>query len=152
MTDRVIVGEAPGQREVVEGRPFVGKAGRRLNDALSAAKVDRLAVHITNTVLCHPEGNVSPPPPGAVEACHERLITEVRLRMPKKVLALGATAGKALTNDSRPIKQLRLERPTPDPDLDGDSEVRVTYHPSWVLKNPPWSDDFDADVGWLGDP
>jgi uracil-DNA glycosylase family 4 len=53
---QVIVGEAPGEREVVEGKPFVGKAGGRLNDALSNAGVDRLAVYITNTGLCHPEG------------------------------------------------------------------------------------------------
>lgn len=120
---------------MVEGRPFVGKAGGRLDEALSAAEVDRLAVHITNTVLCHPEGNESPPPPRAVDGCHERLVTEVRLRMPEKVMALGTTASRALTNESRPIKQLRLARPTPNPYLDGDSEVRVTYHPSWVLKN-----------------
>src|SRR6266511_2841973 len=70
MTDRVIVGEAPGQEEVAQGKPLVGKAGRRLNESLSAARVDRLAVHITNTVLCHPQGNESPPPAQAVEACH----------------------------------------------------------------------------------
>jgi uracil-DNA glycosylase len=62
---------------------------------------------------------------------------------------VGTTASRAVTNDSRPIKQLRLARPIPNPYLDGDSDVRVTYHPSWVLKNPPWSDDFDSDVGWL---
>jgi uracil-DNA glycosylase len=150
MTDRVIVGEAPGQREVVEGKPFVGKAGRRLNEAVSAANLDRLAVHITNTVLCHPEGNASPPPE-AVEACHERLITEIRLRMPKKVLALGTIAGKALTGDSRPIEQLRLLRPTPSPYLDDNSEVRVTYHPSALTRNPEWPGRFDGDVGWLGE-
>ena len=55
-TRLVIVGEAPGRREVIEGRPFVGKAGRRLDQALAAAGVDRSAVYITNAVLCHPEG------------------------------------------------------------------------------------------------
>src|SRR5437763_7952360 len=88
MTNRVIVGAAPGWREVVEGRPFVGGSGRRLGEALAGAQVDRLAVYITNTVLCHPEGNMRPPSE-AVDACHERLIAEIRQRMPRKVLALG---------------------------------------------------------------
>jgi uracil-DNA glycosylase family 4 len=152
MTDRVIVGEAPGHEEVAQGKPFVGKAGRRLNESLSAARVDRLAVHITNTVLCRPQGNESPPPAQAVEACHERLIAEIRLRMPKKVLTLGGTAARALTGDPRPIEQLRLLRPTPSPYLDDTSEVRVTYHPSALPRNPEWPGRFDGDVGWLGEP
>jgi len=150
MTDRVIVGEAPGEREVVEGKPFVGKAGDRLNQALNTAGVDRLAVYVTNTVLCHPAGNKRPPPE-AVDACHERLITEIRLRMPQKVLALGKTAGKALTGDSRTIEKLRL-RPTPAPGLDASAGVRVTYHPSALPRNPEWPGRFDGDVGWLGEP
>ena len=149
MTDRVIVGEAPGQQEVVQGKPFVGKAGGRLDDALLAAGVDRLAVLLTNTVLCHPVGNESPPP-GAVQACHDRLVTEIRVRMPSKVLALGTTAGKALTGDGRPIEKLRLLRPTPSPYLDDNSEVRVTYHPSALTRNPEWPRRFDEDVRWLG--
>jgi uracil-DNA glycosylase family 4 len=152
MTDRVIVGQAPGQREVVEGKPFVGKAGGRLNEALSAAGVDRRALHITNTVLCHPEGDASPPPE-AVQACHERLITEIRLRMPRKVLALGTAAAQALTGDERPkIEKLRMMRPAPSPYLDDYSEVRVTYHPSSLTRNPEWPGRFDDDVSWLGDP
>ncbi len=101
---------------------------------------DRLAVYITNTVLRHPEGNESPPPRDAVTACHERLITEIRLRMPSKVLALGATAGKALTGDPRPIEQLRVLHPTPSPYLDDPSHVRVTYHPSALTRNPDGPD------------
>lgn len=100
--DRVIVGEAPGCTEAVEGKPFVGKAGRRLNEGLSAKGMDRLNVYITNAVLCHPPGNESPPPREAIRACHERLIREIRdvLRpegkrsTPGKVLALGKTPAK----------------------------------------------------------
>lgn len=150
MTDRVVVGEAPGRMEVVEGRPFVGKAGGRLNEALSVAGIDRLAVYITNTVLCHPEGNDSPPLE-AVDACHDRLVTEIRLRMPSKVLGLGKTAGKALTGDGSSIEKLRLLRPAPSPFLDDSSEVRVTYHPSALTRNPEWPGRFDGDVGWLGE-
>ena len=151
MSDRVIIGEAPGQEEVVQGRPFVGKAGRRLNKSLSAAGVDRLAIYITNTVLCHPAGNKRPPS-RAVEACHERLIAEIRMRMPRKVLALGKTASQALTGDSSSsIKELRLH-PAPSPDLDPDSEVRVTYHPSALNRNTAWPGRFDQDVSWFREP
>jgi uracil-DNA glycosylase len=59
-TDRVIVGQAPGETEVAEAKPFVGRAGRRLNAALAATGVDRSAIYVTNTVLCQPPGNESP--------------------------------------------------------------------------------------------
>jgi uracil-DNA glycosylase family 4 len=153
------VGEAPGCTEAVEGRPFVGKAGRRLDKGLSDKGVNRSNVYITNTVLCHPRGNQSPPPREAIQACHERLITEIRgVLGPEgqrstagKVLALGKTAGKELTGDSRPVEQLRLLLPAPNPYLGGRAEVRVTYHPSRLPMNPTWSDRFDVDLGWLAD-
>ena len=151
MSDRVIVGEAPGQDEVVQGRPFVGRAGRRLNRSLSAAGVDRLALYITNTVLCHPEGDEQPPP-GAIEACHERLIAEIRMRMPRKVLALGRTAGRELAGDPRSsLDELRSRRPAP-PDLAPYSELRVTYHPSALNRNAAWPGRFDQDIDWFREP
>lgn len=151
MSDRVIIGEAPGRDEVVRGRPFVGRAGRRLNKSLSAAGVDRLALYITNTVLCHPAGNETPPP-RAVEACHERLIAEIRMRMPRKVLALGKTAGGALTGDTRSsLEELRSRRPAPG-DLAPYSQLRVTYHPSALNRNAAWPGRFDQDIDWLRGP
>jgi uracil-DNA glycosylase family 4 len=148
-TSWVIVGQAPADTEVAEGKPFVGKSGARLDQALVAARVDRSAVYITNTVLCLPPGNESPPPREAILACHQRLISEVQLRMPRKVLALGILAAKALTGDTRTIEQLRLLRPAPSPYLGGDAEVRVTYHPSALWRNPEWPERFDEDIGWL---
>jgi DNA polymerase len=150
--DLVVVGEAPGRREVVEGRAFVGKSGRRLDEALAAAGVERRDVYVTNVVLCHPEANQSPPPDGAVDACHDRLIREVSQMRPKKVMALGKTAAEKLTGDRRPIKQLRLLRPPPSPYLGGDAQVRVTYHPSALPRDPEWPGWFDADIAWLGEP
>ena len=68
-----------------------------------------------------------------------------------KVLALGRTAARALTGDSRPIEQLRLLRPAPSPYLGGQAQVRVTYHPSALTRNPAWPGRFDEDIGWLGE-
>ena len=147
-SDRVIVGEAPGEKEALKGEPFVGKAGGRLNLALSAAQIDRRTVYITNAVLCHPPRNQSPPPPEAVAACRERLLTEVRQNHPRKVLALGGTAAKALTGKSVVIREVRsLELPSHY--LDSDTRVRVTYHPSALSRRPEWPGHFDDDVRWL---
>jgi uracil-DNA glycosylase family 4 len=131
------------------GRPLAGVARARLDRALAAAGVEWSAVYVTNVVLCHPERD-SVPTPRAVSACHGRLIHEVSERRAKKVLALGSGAAKALTGDSR-IKVMRLARPAPSPFLDGDAEVRVTYHPAAALRDPRWSEPFDADLGWLGE-
>lgn len=159
--DRVIVGEAPGCMEAVEGKPFVGRAGRRLDEGLSAREVDRSSVYVTNAVLCHPPGNESPPPREAIRACHRRLISEIRDvlrhagqgRTQAKILALGKTAGRALTGDSsRPIEQLRLLRPAPNPYLSGYAEARVTYHPSALPRNPAWAERFAEDIAWFADP
>lgn len=149
-TNWVIVGQAPADTEVAKGRPFVGPAGVRLDQALVAAGVDRSAVYITNTVLCQPPDNESPPRDEAISACHERLIREVQLRMPRKVLALGGAAAEALTGDSTTtIAKLRLLHPAPSPYLGGYAEVRVTYHPSSLHWNREWSTHFDEDIRWL---
>ena len=83
---------------------------------------------------------------------------EGKRRTQAKVLALGKTAGKALTtrrpweNDSRSIVQMRLLLPAPHPYLGGYAEVRVTYHPSALPRNPAWSERFAEDVDWFADP
>jgi uracil-DNA glycosylase family 4 len=147
---RVIVGEAPGEQEVRECKPFVGRSGKRLNKALVAKEVDRSNVYITNTVLCRPPHNEDPPP-GAISACFHRLIHEVQGTMPRKVLALGKVASRTLTGDSRPIKHMR-GGPAPNPHL-RDSEVRVTYHPSGLhFLNEAERGCFDEDIGWLAEP
>src|SRR5205823_1688551 len=98
-------------------------------------------------VLCRPPGNKRPPRK-AVSACHDRLIEELSQRRPLKVLALGRIAAWALTGKWRqPIEQLRLLRHY----LDDGTEVRVTYHPSALTRNPEWERRFDYDVGWLSD-
>lgn len=131
-TDIVIVGEAPGWTEVVEGKPFIGPAGTLLNQELASMSIDRSSVHITNAVLCHPEGNRKPSV-RAVRACHDRLIREIEQREPKKVLALGDTARGAMTGESRTIAELRLAGPLRSPLLSDRVAVKVTYHPAAVL-------------------
>lgn len=149
-TDRVLVGEAPARQEVIQGKPFVGPAGMVLSNELNRACVDRTALYITNAVLCRfPEGISEDEKGRAVEACRDRLVAEIRRRMPGKVLALGGTAAMALTRGRRSIEDLRRERPTPAPDLDPPAQVRVTYHPSSFKFNREWRDYFREDITWL---
>lgn len=151
--DRVIVGQAPAEQEVLMGIPFVGDAGRRLNEALRAAPIDRASTYITNAVGCQPPNNQSPPPQEALEACHDRLIPEVRRRMPRKVLALGRIAAKELTGRLPIIAQDRQRDIWPH-HLDSQTRVRVTYHPSPLALNinPERPRQFDEDVAWLREP
>jgi uracil-DNA glycosylase family 4 len=146
---RVIVGEAPGEKEVFERKPFVGRAGRRLDVVLSAAEIDRSMIFFTNALLCYPAGKPPRPPAAAVRACRERLIAEIRQKAPRKVLALGRTAAKALTGKTICITEARL-RDLPFHYLDDHTKVRVTYHPSSLSRNPEWPGRFDKDVRWLG--
>ena len=150
-SDLVIVGQAPADTEVLEGVPFVGDAGDRLDVALRDAHLDRSKIYITNTVLCQPPDNESPPPDLAIQACHERLLTEVRMRMPQKVLALGVTAAEALTPKRIVIKRERGHDLQPHL-MDSRTKVRVTYHPSALNRNPKWLGYLDEDVGWLEEP
>jgi DNA polymerase len=150
-TGIVIVGRDPGAIEVREGRPFVGQAGCLLNRELGDIGIDRSSVHITNTVLCHTEGNKKPSV-RAVQACHDRLIREIKQTGAKKVLVLGETALRALTDRSGAIDVLRLAGPLRSPFLGDDVAVRVTYHPAWVWRNwkkghPP----FASDIGTAPD-
>jgi uracil-DNA glycosylase len=145
---RVIVGLAPGDKEVREGKPFVGPSGVRLDKALMANGADRSRIYFTNTVLCRPPDHK---PGGAVSACFTRLIHEIHWTRPRKVIALGEIAGTKLTGDQRPIGQMRKQEYT-FPGLD-DCELRVTYHPGAVIRNEPlYGPPFDKDIGWLREP
>jgi uracil-DNA glycosylase family 4 len=150
-TDRVIIGEAPADEEVHARRPFVGQAGRRLVKTLNANGVNRSSVYITNSVLCQPEANESPPPRDALEACRDRLVDEIRGRGPRKVLALGGTAAWALTGKSSTIKELRRQ-PLRSKRLGDDVEVRVTYHPSALNRHPDYPRNFGEDIGGFAGP
>jgi uracil-DNA glycosylase len=149
---RVIVGQAPADQEVLKGRPFAGKAGGILDEALVDVGVDRSALYITNTVLCQPPGNQSPPPSGAIKACRGRLIDELRQRHPRKVLALGEVARTALTGKSDPIEEMRLLPPAAAPQFGDQALVRVTYHPSGLWRKPERPGHFRKDIAWLREP
>ena len=109
----MLVGEAPGDQEDLQGHPFVGPAGAMLDRALAEAGMDRNAVYITNAVKhfkFEPRGKRRlhvKPAAVEIQACHWWLEQELRLVSPKLVIALGATAARALLGRVVTIAQTR---------------------------------------------
>ncbi len=96
----MFIGEAPGEQEDRQGRPFVGPAGQFLNELLAAAGLRRESVFITNVVKCRPPANREPLP-GEIEACAGYLERQVALLKPKAVVTLGRYyMARYFTNES----------------------------------------------------
>jgi len=140
--DVVFVGEAPGREEDLEGRPFVGRAGKLLRSTI--AELSFKKYYITNAVKCRPPENRTPFQ-SEVEACKPYLIKELECIKPKLVVALGKTAAKALLGFEAPIKDLRGKVFAAKI---GNVNVRVlvTYHPAAVLRNPRLKEEFKRDM------
>jgi len=134
----MIVGEQPGDQEDLAGQPFVGPAGRVLDQALTQAGIDRSSVFLTNAVKHfkhEPRGKRrlhKTPNAGEVTACRWWLDHERRLVRPRVVLALGATAGFAVLGRKVAVT---TERGRPIPLADGSIAV-VTIHPAYLLRLP----------------
>jgi DNA polymerase len=128
----VLVGEGPGATEDATGRPFVGQAGKLLDDILEAIDLPREKVYITNVVKCRPPQNRKPLP-DEVAACMPYLQRQLELLRPKVILALGGTAGEALLGVKKSLGELRgkVHRFNGIP-------LVVTYHPAALLRNPNW--------------
>ncbi|HEX2613911.1 MAG TPA: uracil-DNA glycosylase [Nitrososphaera sp.] len=95
----MFVGEAPGRSEDEKGRPFVGAAGRILDDMLKKAGIERSEVFITNVVKCRPPGNRVPEEDEA-EACRPYLDRQIALIRPRVICILGRTAYSSLLGGS----------------------------------------------------
>lgn len=138
--DWLIVGEAPGEQEDLQGEPFVGAAGKLLDNMLRAIGLDRQnKVYIANVLKCRPPGNRNPEP-AEVAQCEPFLRRQVALLQPKIILAMGRFAVQSLLGTTEPIGKLRGRVY----DYQG-VPVIVTYHPAYLLRNLPdkakaWAD------------
>jgi DNA polymerase len=132
----VLVGEMPGDREDRAGRPFVGPAGRVLDEALAAAGIARADAYVTNAVKhfkWEPRGKLrlhKTPNAGEVRACRPWLDAELGLIQPEALVALGATAARALFGPAFRVSEER-GRPVASPLA---RFVTATLHPSAVLR------------------
>jgi DNA polymerase len=130
--DWLFIGEAPGAEEDARGEPFVGQAGRLLDNMLAALGLDRRrGVYIANVLKCRPPNNRTPEP-FEVDACRPYLERQIALLAPRLVVALGRSAASALLGSDASIASLRgrVHR------LHGRPLV-VTYHPAYLLRNLP---------------
>ena len=134
----MLVGEAPGDSEDLQGHPFIGPAGAILDRALQDAGLTRGSVYITNAVKhfkFEPRGKRRlhiKPSATEIEACHWWLGEELRLVAPKLVMALGGTAARALLGHPVIVSQLRGAPIR----LSATAHLWVTIHPSFLLRVP----------------
>ena len=132
----VLVGEQPGDEEDLQGRPFVGPAGRLLDQLLEEAGIDRKSIYVTNAVKhfkWEPRGKRrlhKTPAQREVAACEVWLRGELERLRPSVVVALGATALRALATDAGPVGKSRGHILTTDTGL----AVIATWHPSALLR------------------
>ena len=126
----LFVGEAPGSEEDARGEPFVGQAGRLLDNMLAALAMKRgQNVYIANVLKCRPPSNRTPEP-CEIEACRPYLDRQIALIRPKLIVALGKSAATTLLDVDATIASLRGRvhhyRGVP---------LVVTYHPAYLLRN-----------------
>jgi len=142
----MVVGEAPGEQEDIQGEPFVGKSGQLLDSMLRALGLSRhetpppggegsaadpaRQVYIANTLKCRPPGNRNPEPDELAQ-CEPFLIRQIALVKPRIILAMGRFAVQSLLRSDEPVGRLRgrVHRYQGVP-------LIVTYHPAYLLRNP----------------
>jgi uracil-DNA glycosylase family 4 len=138
--DWMLIGEAPGAEEDRLGEPFVGQAGRLLDNMLAAIDLSRDAnVYIANVLKCRPPGNRNPAPE-EVAKCTPHLRRQIELIGPKLIVAMGRFAAQTLLNTDASIASLRGRVHSY-----AGVPLIVTYHPAYLLRNLPdkakaWAD------------
>ena len=134
----MLVGEQPGDREDIAGQPFVGPAGQLLGRALTAAGIARSSIYVTNAVKhfkFEPRGKRrlhKKPADAEISACHHWLEREIELAAPRLLVALGATAARALLGRATPIGANRGRLIEFAPRI----SLLITVHPSFLLRAP----------------
>ena len=128
--DWLLVGEAPGQQEDLRGEPFVGQAGKLLDNMLAAVRLRRGEnVYIANVLKCRPPGNRNPAP-DEVSTCEPFLTRQIQLLRPRLILAMGKFAAQSLLGGEVKIAAVRgrvhAYQGVP---------LIVTYHPAYLLRN-----------------
>lgn len=141
--DLMIVGEAPGMNEDLQGEPFVGKAGQLLDKIMGAIDFKRSDIYIAN-ILKHRPPNNRDPKPEERQRSLPYLLRQIEIVNPKLILCVGRISATTLLDKDISLKQMRqkyhafLER-----------ELMVTYHPAALLRNPQWKRPTWEDVQML---
>lgn len=134
----VFLGEAPGATEAEKGRPFVGRAGKLLDNMIQSMDLQRSDVYILNVVKCRPPDNRRPLP-AEITSCKSFLLKQLEIINPKVIIALGNTALGFLTGkDSGIVSRCgNFEKV----EINGKSiDIMPVFHPSALLRNPKFKE------------
>ncbi len=130
----MLIGEAPGRDEDIQGLPFVGRAGQLLDKQLAAIGLDRTMAYITNVIPWRPPGNRTPTP-AETEICRPFIERHIELIKPDVILMLGGSSAKTLLKTSDGIMKLRGKWSEVKTD---NTSVKAlpTLHPAYLLRQP----------------
>lgn len=129
--DWLVIGEAPGADEDAKGEPFVGQAGKLLDNMLAAIGLERgKGVYIANVLKCRPPNNRNPQE-DEIGSCEPYLARQIQLIRPRIILAVGKFAAQWLLDSDKPVGALRGKI-----HFFNEIPVVVTYHPAYLLRSP----------------
>ncbi|MDN2567709.1 uracil-DNA glycosylase, partial [Aquibium sp. A9E412] len=133
--DIMLVGEAPGREEDIEGLPFVGRSGRLLDRMLAAVGLDRQSAYISNVIPWRPPGNRDPSPL-ETEICRPFIERHIALAAPKVLVTLGNPSTKLLLRTQTGIMRMRGTWSAHRTAEGSEIATMPTLHPAYLLRNP----------------
>lgn len=139
----LFIGEAPGADEDKQGEPFVGRAGKLLNDIINAMTLTREEIYICNILRCRPPGNRNPSSTEAAN-CREFLDGQIETVAPEYIVCWGSIAAKNLLDTDKAIGRMRGKFYEY-----GNAKVLCTYPPSYLLRNPAAKKEVWKDMKFL---
>ena len=127
--DRLFIGEGPGADEDIQGRPFVGRAGKLMDQAFKGIGIKREEVYIANVVKCRPPGNRNPEI-DEMNACKKFLKSQIKLVNPEIIILLGSVATKEILGEEYSITKIRGTI------IEKDGRIYLpTFHPAALLRD-----------------
>jgi len=142
----MLIGEAPGREEDLQGKPFVGAAGKILTEGLSQVGLSREEVYIANILKCRPPGNRDPLPE-EIGSCFPYLESQIEIIDPRIICALGKFAAQVLLNTSQGITHLRGKPQW----YKNNITLIPIYHPAACIYKPAWKKTFLDDLKLVRD-
>jgi DNA polymerase len=127
--DWMFIGEAPGQNEDLEGKPFVGQAGKLLTEMIRAIGLQREDVYITNILKCRPPSNRDPKS-DEIKSCQTYLQRQIELVKPKIILAVGRISAQTLLDSNESLSKFRGKTHQLN-----DTPLVIVYHPAYLLRS-----------------
>ncbi|MDD2352845.1 MAG: uracil-DNA glycosylase [Candidatus Caldatribacteriota bacterium] len=139
----IFIGEAPGEVEDLQGKPFVGKAGKLFTKILESVQINRKDVFITNILKCRPPGNRNPNK-SEEETCFPYLESQIALIKPKIIVTLGNIPTKYLLNSQNGISKVRGQWF----DWIGGIKIFPMFHPSYLLRHEETTPGSPKELTW----